>query len=418
MSRSIFPKVFTDYVEIKPWKISEKDKEEVLSVVSRDKESESVNAGNKIASSLLNIVDTTIAGAFFYFFQNYNESHDTAKFLKDSFINPSSNSSSISIKDETDIDEHTRDGLMVCGIALLAAMAVGVAMKNYVFAANDVANAVKDKISKMSPEDLVKASRQIEEDLSSFEVPKESPFGVGKMYISYAIAGLATNFSGLPEDKQYLLFAASRVALGELLDIADNAIKRGNVKLFEEDFLNEFSDEEKDKLKKAIKSEIESNIDKNNCSEGLIKFSTELAKVFAFLGTLHNATTSSLISEEVFASAANFGAASLVSNVVRLTAESLNNYSKIREHPQVEELDDGDVEMGVNGQGNVGEGGYSPLESQGFEVMEIVDIQGSNPPNLKISKRSKSENDLISLEKQGDHVQPLMKSKSENNLIK
>ena len=55
MSRSIFPKVFTDYVGIKSWDLNEKDKEEVLSVVSRDKESESVNAGNKIANSLLNI---------------------------------------------------------------------------------------------------------------------------------------------------------------------------------------------------------------------------------------------------------------------------------------------------------------------------------------------------------------------------
>lgn len=418
MSRSVLPQLVAGFLGIKSWDLSEKDKEEVVSVISRSQNSESLNAGNKIANSLLDVVTNAIGGAIFYFFQSYNESHDTAEFLKDYLANPSSNFTRVSIKDETDIDEYTRDGLIVCGISLLTTLAAIAVIRNYVFAANDEANLVKDKISKISPEDLVAASQQIEEDLSSFEVPRESPFGVGKMWISYAIAGLATNFSGLPEDKQYLLFAASKVVVKELLDIADNARKRGTVKLFEEDFLNEFSDEEKDKLKKAIKSEIESNIDKNNCSEGLIKFSTELAKVFAFFGTLHSASTSSLISEKVFASAANFGVASLVSNVVRLTAESLNNYSKIREHPQVEELDDGDVEMGVvNEQDNVGEGGYSSLGNQDL-VMEIEDIQGSNPPNLIISKRSKSENDLSSLEKQNDHFQSLTKSKSENNLTK
>jgi hypothetical protein len=409
MSRSIFPKVFTDYFGIKSWNLSEEDKKGVISVVSRDEESLSLDSGNKIASSLLSVVNTAILGALFYFYQQYNESHNTAESLKDS-LNPSSNSGIASIKissieDEINAHEYIRDGLIVCGIALLATTAVTVAMKNYIFAANDVANKVKNKISKMSPGDLANALEQIEnDDLANFNVPKSSLiFDVQKMGISYVIAGLIANFSGFPEDKKYLLLAASKVVVSELLDIADYALcSKGNIKLFEEDFLNEFSDEEKDRLKKAIKSEIESNINKNNCSEGLIKLSTNLATTFAFAGSLHEAPTSSLISEEVFASAANFGVASLVFNVLRFATESLNDYSKIKKHPQVEEID---MEMGLN-----------------TSIISVPETRANSEmardiPNQTILKRSKSENDIGSLKAKDDNSQPLTKSKSANNLV-
>lgn len=397
MSRSIFPKVVTDYFGIKAWSLSEKDKKEVASVISRNEESEYLNAGNKIANSLLNVVDTAIFGAAFYLFQNYQESQDKAD------------------TDDTEIDEYTRDGLMVCGISLMATTAASIAMRNYVFAANDVANVVKDKIYKMSPEDLVTNLQKIDEiDLATMEVPKNSTLSHYKIQTSYLISGLITNFSNLPEDKKYLLFAASRVVTGELLDIAEDILclkKCGTVRLFEQDFLDEFSEEEQARLRKAIKSELESNLNKNSCSEGLIKSSTNLAQVFAFFGTIHNVSTSPLFSEEVFASAANFGTASLVSKVVRLTAESLNNYSKIRKHPQVEEVEGGDVEMGVNKQ-------HVDIVDSSIPEIESDPNLERRSPSLKISKRSKSENDLGSSKNQNDHFQPLVRCKSENDLIK
>ena len=138
MSRSILPKFLRDSLGIKSWNLSEKDKKEVISTVSRDEDSLSLDLGNKISSSLLNVVNTAIWGAVFYFYQQYDESHNTAESLKD-LLNPFSNSSSAttkiaSIKDEINAHQYIRDGLIVCVIAFLVTNTVRVAMKNYIFA--------------------------------------------------------------------------------------------------------------------------------------------------------------------------------------------------------------------------------------------------------------------------------------------
>ena len=303
------PEVFREFLGTKPWDLEEEDIDKVLAIINRNKDSESLNAGYKIADSSLRVLTCATLGVFAYLFQRYNESHDTTKSIKDftkSFIGPSSNSTDNGIKDVINIDEYTIDGLIFCGSLVALYLVSEVLIKNYIFASSNAANKIVDKISKMP---LSKLERTLDEvdngiDLADINVSKDQfdLFNYCKAGLSSTAAGLATYYSGLPKDKQYLLFVSLKVVAKQLLDIADETLFLSATEpLFEEGFLPEFSPAKIDELREAIKSEIESNIDKNKCSEALIKFSSDLLKQLAFYGTLQAAPTSSLISEGFFA---------------------------------------------------------------------------------------------------------------------
>jgi len=387
MSRSVLPQFVRNFFEIKSWNLEEEDKKKVVDIISRRKDSESLKAGEKIVDSSLSVFTNIIFGALAHFFQRYDESHDTTKFVNDCTNN------GCNLNDPINIDENTRDGLILFGSLLVLSIVARVLIKNYVFPSSAAANKIVDQISKMPPSDLERTLNEIDDgkDLADINVSKDR-FHPYKPGIANTAAGLIAYYSGLPKDKKYLLFIPLKVVAGQLLEIADEALCsniQGTEPLFKKGFLPEFSTTEIGELREAIKSEIESNIDKNEYLEGLIKFSSELVQQLAYYGTLQAAPASSLIPEGAFASAANFGVASLTHNIVKRIAESLDNYFKIREnegHPQVEVLDD-DIEMamGTTRANNAGGGdGYSPLQNREEPIA----------PNTNTMRRVNSENDL------------------------
>jgi len=408
MSRSVLPKFVRNFFEIKSWNLEEEDKKKVVDIISRRKDSESLKAGEKIVDSSLSVFTNIIFGALAHFGQRYNESHDTTKFVNDctksftkSFTNQSSNSTDngttdngCNLNDPISIDENTRDGLIFFSSILFLSMVARVLIKNYVFASSAAANKIVDKISKMPPSDLERTLNEIDDgkDLADINVSKDRFLHPHNRSIANTSAGFIAYYSGLPEDKKHLLFIPLKVVARQLLEIANEALcsnMHGTEPLFEKGFLTEFSTTEIGELREAIKSEIESNIDKNEYLEGLIKFSSELVQQLAYYGTLEAAPASSLIPEGAFASAANFGVASLTYNIVKRIAESLDNYFKIREnegHSQVEVLDD-DIEMamGTTRANNAGGGdGYSLLQNREEPIA----------PNTNTMRRVNSENDL------------------------
>jgi hypothetical protein len=99
------PEVFREFLGTKPWDLEEEDIDKVLAIINRNKDSESLNAGYKIADSSLRVLTCAASGVFVYLCQRYNESHDIT----------GSNSTDNDIKDLINIDEHTIDGLIFFG---------------------------------------------------------------------------------------------------------------------------------------------------------------------------------------------------------------------------------------------------------------------------------------------------------------
>jgi hypothetical protein len=90
------------------------------------------------------------------------------------------------------------------------------------FKASRIADAVKDNLSKMSPQQIENALERIQNDeLPLIRSPQANTAGeMYKFELKYAIAGILTSFSGIPDDEKYLFFTAAKAVAGFAIDMA------------------------------------------------------------------------------------------------------------------------------------------------------------------------------------------------------
>ena len=216
--------------------------------------------------------------------------------------------------------------------AAIAGMAVGIT-RNMInsrnFKPEIIAENIKSKLYQATPQQIEAALKICHEEGNLSQIKVHPSYSLGRLedpYNGYLLGGLIASNSPVPEDKKYLILAASKVIACFLIDRCKTffSTRQSEVSYLPEDFLSQFTEEEKKELGQGLVSELEKHTGPRILKQNIVQAAT----TFTFLGVLNNFmdnNTAKNMTENAMIQAERFATASMSANVARTVARTLFN---------------------------------------------------------------------------------------------
>lgn len=216
--------------------------------------------------------------------------------------------------------------------AIIAEMAVGVThymINSRNFKPELIAENIKSKLYQATPQQIEAALKICHEEGNLSQIKVHPSYSLGRLedpYNGYLLGGLIASNSPVPDDKKYLIIAASKVIACFLIDRCKTffSTRQPEVSYLPEDFLSQFTEEEKKELGQGLVSELEKHKGPRILKQNIVQAVT----TFTFLGVLNSFmdnNTAKNMTENAMIQAERFATASMSANVARTVARTLFN---------------------------------------------------------------------------------------------